>query len=241
MVLFENVFLGQRVEVRWNDDIYQGTIRFKGTIATKKGEWVGVALDIPDGDTNGMLFGRRYFQCPPNHGIFVRADRIRFIPSIRCLYDKYHKVSNKSNVDDFLFDTPRPPIKNGPYDPINLSVYDLQRAKSSLGDYVSESIWEKPKYYSLRHSVGNLIPAATMLRGQKGLTPFRYSSSPLHVDYWKDDDFERKPSIPKTHMPHSALIQQVRRGWEGAHYVREMTVPTGKDKMKMSQWNDISA
>lgn len=47
MVLFDNVFPGQRVEVRWNDGIYKGTVRYKGPIATKSGEWVGVALDYP--------------------------------------------------------------------------------------------------------------------------------------------------------------------------------------------------
>ncbi|KAI8772407.1 CAP-Gly domain-containing linker protein 2 [Biomphalaria glabrata] len=242
MVLFENICVGQRVEVRWNAGIYRGVVKYKGTIATKKGDWVGVALDASAGDSNGMLHGRRYFQCSQDHGIFVRSDRIRFIPSIRCLYNKYHKVANNSYIDEFLFDKPTPPVKDGPHDPIHLSVKDFQRAKTSLGDYYSSSgcIWEKPKVYSLRHSISSLIPAATMLRSGSSSSTFRYSSRPIHVDYWEDEEFERKPAIPKIHMPHTALRNQVRKGWEGAHYVREMTVPTGKDKMKYSQWNDIS-
>ena len=45
MVLFDNVFPGQRVEVRWDNGIYKGTVRYKGPVATKKGEWVGLELD----------------------------------------------------------------------------------------------------------------------------------------------------------------------------------------------------
>ena len=37
------------------------------------------------------------------------------------------------------------------------------------------------------------------------------------------------------------LIFQVKRGWENAHYVREMSVGTGRDSIKYSQWNDVSA
>ena len=40
-------------------------------------------LLVAVGENNGMLFGRRYFQCREKHGIFVRADKIRFIPSVR--------------------------------------------------------------------------------------------------------------------------------------------------------------
>lgn len=57
MVLFDNVYLGQRVEVRWNDGIYKGTVQYKGPIATKNGEWVGVALDCPGKHTGLILSG----------------------------------------------------------------------------------------------------------------------------------------------------------------------------------------
>ncbi|RUS69379.1 hypothetical protein EGW08_022857 [Elysia chlorotica] len=238
MVLFDNVFSGQRVEVKWNNGIYKGIVRYKGPVATKRGDWVGIALDHPGyhilftgltpstvGDCAGMLFGRRYFQCRPSYGVFVRADKVRFIRTVRCLYDRYRKISSESLVDEHLFDTPS--------DPCFVFVYF-----HTLKDYSAP--WDVAPKYSLRHSVGNRIPAATMLRAATTGSPFRYRSRPIHVDYLMDDEFENRPSVPFTHMPHSALREQVRRGWHGSHYVRQMTVPTGRELMKYSQWNDIS-
>ena len=45
MVLFDNVCKGQRVDVRWDDGIYKGTVRYKGPVTTKNGDWVGIELD----------------------------------------------------------------------------------------------------------------------------------------------------------------------------------------------------
>ncbi|XP_076435378.1 uncharacterized protein LOC143275279 [Babylonia areolata] len=242
MVLFTNVYVGQKVEVFWGRGIFRGTVLYKGSIATKRGDWVGIGLDKPVGENNGMLFGRRYFQCKEKHGVFVRADKIRFIPSVRCLYDRYHKVSDVSYVEEPLFETQRPEVKNGPYDPISLSNSDFSRVHSSLGDYsMSANIWGKPPQHHLRHSVSGRIPAATMVRPDTAMSSFRYQSQPFHTQYSIEDDFISRPSIPKTHMPHSALRKQVRRGWQGAHYVREMSVGTGRDGMKFGQWNDVSS
>ncbi|KAK7499298.1 hypothetical protein BaRGS_00009558 [Batillaria attramentaria] len=241
MVLFTNVYVGQTVEVFWGRGIFRGTVQYKGSVATKRGDWVGVTLDRPVGENNGMLFGRRYFQCRDKHGVFVRADKIRFIPSVRCLYDRYHKVADSSYIEEPLFTTSPPEVKNGPYDPVRLSAEDFKRVHSSLGDYsMSSALWGKPRQFHLRHAVGSSIPAATMLRPDTAMATFRYRSSPFHTQYSIEDDFVSRPTIPKTHMPHSALVQQVKRGWGGAHYVREMSVGTGRDAMKFGQWNDIS-
>ena len=47
MVLFSNVYLGQKVEVFWGRGVFRGTVQYKGSLATKRGDWVGVALDTP--------------------------------------------------------------------------------------------------------------------------------------------------------------------------------------------------
>ena len=97
----------------------------------------------------------------------------------------------------------------------------------------------KRKHHPLNHSISNTMPAATMKRPRSVM--LTYASAPIHAEYEMDNTVITSPSIPKTHMPFSALKRQVRRGWENTHYVREMSVGTGRDSMKMRQWNDISA
>ena len=47
MVNFENLKVGCRVQTRKNDEIFQGTVRYKGGLITREGDWVGVELDKP--------------------------------------------------------------------------------------------------------------------------------------------------------------------------------------------------
>ncbi|KAE9033850.1 hypothetical protein PR003_g8816 [Phytophthora rubi] len=53
-----------------------GTVRYVGKLANESGEWYGVALDEPKGDTDGTRGKERYFYCPTNHGVFVRRKEI---------------------------------------------------------------------------------------------------------------------------------------------------------------------
>ena len=40
-------------------------------------QWVGVELDVPVGRHDGVAKnGRRYFQCRPGHGLFVRPEMV---------------------------------------------------------------------------------------------------------------------------------------------------------------------
>ncbi|XP_046542891.1 uncharacterized protein LOC124253206 [Haliotis rubra] len=242
MVLYININVGQRVEVLIGGGIYRGTIQYKGCIITKNGEWVGVALDDPVGDNCGMILGRRYFQCRDKYGIFVRASKIRFISSGRRLFNKYHRVIDDDAVEENLFHTEKPAVTNGPYDPVRMSSEDFSRVRSSLGFSLDQIFPHCPtrRHHNLSHAVGNKIPAITMLRPSTSMASFRYHTQPIHTSYSIENDFIPSPSIPKTHMPYTALRRQVRRGWDNAHYVREMSVPSGRERMKMSQWNDIS-
>ena len=47
MVLFENININQRVEVKWKGQIEPGTVKYKGCINGVPGDWVGVSLDYP--------------------------------------------------------------------------------------------------------------------------------------------------------------------------------------------------
>jgi len=54
-----------------------GTIRFVGPTQFASGEWVGVELDGPDGKNDGSVLGVQYFQCSPQHGLFMRRAAIK--------------------------------------------------------------------------------------------------------------------------------------------------------------------
>ena len=63
---------GDRCAIRRPDGSrLTGMVQFVGEIGPLgKGVWVGVQLDEPKGDSNGLIHGRRIFDCPPNHGAF---------------------------------------------------------------------------------------------------------------------------------------------------------------------------
>src|SRR5689334_5006096 len=76
---------------------WRGRVVYLGDVHFAKGDWAGVSLDHPMGgwdkdnhkflchltnvpellgNHDGMIKGKRYFQCPPNHGIFCRLHRL---------------------------------------------------------------------------------------------------------------------------------------------------------------------
>ena len=77
MLTYENLAIGQRVEVLQHDQIVFGTVLYKGQVVGRPGLWIGVDLATPDGDTDGSIKGRVYFRAPMNFGIFTTIDYVR--------------------------------------------------------------------------------------------------------------------------------------------------------------------
>ncbi|XP_062614422.1 centrosome-associated protein 350-like [Saccostrea cucullata] len=64
--------IGDYVSVTTSDrNRRKGQLLFKGKVHFAPGIWAGVELEKPDGKTDGMEDGKRYFSCKPGHGIFV--------------------------------------------------------------------------------------------------------------------------------------------------------------------------
>ena len=53
-----------------------GFIRYIGLTKFAHGTWIGVELEQAFGKNDGSYKGIRYFKCPENHGVFVRADKL---------------------------------------------------------------------------------------------------------------------------------------------------------------------
>jgi hypothetical protein len=56
----------------------RGIVRFYGPTEFHKGKWVGVELYDASGKNDGSVAGVRYFDCPPNHGLFLKAAMLKF-------------------------------------------------------------------------------------------------------------------------------------------------------------------
>uniref|UniRef100_K3WWT3 CAP-Gly domain-containing protein n=1 Tax=Globisporangium ultimum (strain ATCC 200006 / CBS 805.95 / DAOM BR144) TaxID=431595 RepID=K3WWT3_GLOUD len=53
-----------------------GWVRYIGKLKNEAGEWYGIALDEGKGENDGTWEKERYFECAPNHGVFVRRKEI---------------------------------------------------------------------------------------------------------------------------------------------------------------------
>ncbi|CAG8559204.1 1862_t:CDS:10 [Ambispora leptoticha] len=75
MATANNLIVGARCEIHGD----RGTIRFVGHTDFQPGKWVGVELDNMKGKNDGSVNGKKYFECKPNYGVFVRASQIKTI------------------------------------------------------------------------------------------------------------------------------------------------------------------
>ncbi|XP_074600612.1 CAP-Gly domain-containing linker protein 4-like [Brevipalpus obovatus] len=53
-----------------------GIVRYVGDTQFASGTWYGIELSKPIGRNDGSVNGVRYFECKPNHGLFVQPNRI---------------------------------------------------------------------------------------------------------------------------------------------------------------------
>ncbi|KAI8326330.1 hypothetical protein GQ54DRAFT_294806 [Martensiomyces pterosporus] len=67
--------IGQAVEVQGS----HGIVRFSGTTEFAPGRWFGIELEGPYGKNDGSVQGKRYFECQPNHGVFVRSSQVKIL------------------------------------------------------------------------------------------------------------------------------------------------------------------
>ena len=223
MVLFSNITIGQIVEVRHENHIHCGTVRYKGHLNGVSGEWVGLELNYPVGSHNSCWRGRHYFKCRANCGLFTHACNIRFLSRNRHSKNTYRKVDDTSSVDETLFFRQDESRSNSCY---SVSNNYAEHAKTGFQMIENKpSLFTKEPRYSLPHSVGRAIPAATMLK--PSYCQVTYQSQPTYQFNSYDEEFISKPTIPHYTMPHQALKRQVKRGgWEeyGVRKPRFMSV-----------------
>ncbi|XP_041118583.1 mediator of RNA polymerase II transcription subunit 1-like isoform X2 [Polyodon spathula] len=80
----------------------KGVVRFIGYLATTntKEIFVGVELDTPCGESDGEIYGKRYFTCKPNHGTFTPISDIQKLSKPAALPDSGNTASNMPDSSD---------------------------------------------------------------------------------------------------------------------------------------------
>ena len=57
----------------------KGVVRYVGDYHVKPGTWVGIELETPRGKNNGVIAGKKYFECEDKHGLFLSMeDALKF-------------------------------------------------------------------------------------------------------------------------------------------------------------------
>ncbi|GBC07060.1 hypothetical protein RclHR1_07220002 [Rhizophagus clarus] len=96
--------IGERVTVESMN--ISGTLRFLGPIENKSGTWAGIEVDVPGtGKNDGSAFGKSYFTCPPNSGIFTLASKLTRSKEV----ENTPKLPQIPSVNKSSNSIPRPP------------------------------------------------------------------------------------------------------------------------------------
>lgn len=68
--------VGQRVEL---SEGVRAIVQFVGNTHFAPGDWIGIELEDASGKNDGAIQGKRYFDCPPGHGMFTRPSVLKII------------------------------------------------------------------------------------------------------------------------------------------------------------------
>lgn len=199
MVNFDSIKVGLEVEFKCGightSAVHLGTVRYKGSINGKEGNWVGVEAKEPVGYCDGYLMGRHYFTCQNNYGLFLNAEDMRLVTkTTKRSHNFYKSINPKSEVEEHLFK------KNNLTDTnkINsISQSYLTRANTVFDDRSNSDVFGNATNFVSSH---NLVfkPKSNQAKKEENLA---------------EKSFHPISSIPKMYMPHDELKLYTKLNW----------------------------
>ena len=211
MVNFENLKTGSRVQTIKDGEIFEGTVRYKGGLITREGNWIGVELDKPAGYTSGLFKGHKYFQCNDKHGIFIRPRRLHLMGNWRKMSgNAYQTVSKESYVDETLFarkSTEQQKAQPWEYDNKTFAFVTPEYMKSTKRGFsaplTAHFRVDKKVNFHKRHMVGHSLPPATTKTNNCNTGRSSRCSEKTFVP--------SSPSVPNYHVPRKVFKRMVER------------------------------
>jgi len=106
--------IGSRVVFECAGDALVGVVAYVGEVWGFSGTCLGIRLDMAVGNSNGSVCGKRYFECPPRHGIFVRPKMVLQVEA-RATIRGVAAASRKASCATWDIRRPRDGIPLQPY------------------------------------------------------------------------------------------------------------------------------
>ncbi|CAG8719214.1 15190_t:CDS:2, partial [Dentiscutata heterogama] len=185
-----------------------GTIRFVGITDFAPGKWVGVELDDPSGKNNGSVNSKHYFDCKPNHGVFVRPSQVKIPPSSSIPSNSIPQPRNPSTPTSFAppNSTDGAPLRQRPTSMIFPSnrnsvsgIPNINRLSRGPGQFGrgpnSPTFQRRPRGYS---------DASNPDQKKLDFDSVYFNNQDINEDYGDDeniDEYEPGTSAPKSDTP----------------------------------------
>ncbi|KAI9289718.1 hypothetical protein BC943DRAFT_80788 [Umbelopsis sp. AD052] len=117
-----------------------GTLRYLGETSFKKGHWAGIELDeLGTGKNSGTVNGTSYFQCRPNTGLFVLAQKVQLLERRKLSPSNESKpisspIGRKSALQNKLGNRPTEIEQDMNVEQLQLALNKALRENASLKD-----------------------------------------------------------------------------------------------------------
>jgi len=147
--------VGTLIRFTASSEEHIGRVGFVGPTDFAAGVWVGVVLDTPAGKNDGSVKGKKYFACPPDHGIFIRPQMITKVETDSCTWrdscdaevEKVRRRGSKSSelcslagVSDFAESTiASETLDLGTTTEVEALRCELRRVEAALKEHIDRS------------------------------------------------------------------------------------------------------